>query len=87
MSYSFQLPEEEPICECRWDEVRQCMDRDDCHFHFDLTQDSAEVKEIEPDSAKSHQVDTPNVGKQGPAKAIRNRSDCHLAGRGLSGAG
>ena len=47
MSYSFRLPEEEPICECRRDEGRQRMDRDDCHFHCDLPEEPAEVGEIE----------------------------------------
>lgn len=45
MSYSLRLPEEEPTCECRWDEVHQRMDRDDCHFHFD--EEPTEVNEIE----------------------------------------
>jgi len=36
MSFSFGLPEEPPICECFYDEVRDAMDRDDCPFHCDV---------------------------------------------------
>lgn len=52
MSYSFRLPEEEPACECRWDEIRQRVDRDDCHFHFDLPEEQAEME------AGAQQIDT-----------------------------
>jgi hypothetical protein len=38
MSYSFRLPEEDPTCECRYDEVRDRMDRKDCLFHWDLVE-------------------------------------------------
>jgi hypothetical protein len=55
MSYSFQLPEEEPICECRWDEVHQRMDREDCPFHFDLPEGLGEVTEIDIEGAASLQ--------------------------------
>jgi hypothetical protein len=36
MSYSMRLAEEPPECECRYDEARDEMDRDDCPFHCDL---------------------------------------------------
>lgn len=39
MSYSFRLPEEDPVCECRYDEVHDRMDRDDCPFHCDMVDD------------------------------------------------
>ena len=52
MSYSFRIPEEDPICECRWDEARQRMDRDDCPFHVDLPDDPIELEEIAADSAE-----------------------------------
>lgn len=52
MSYSFRIPEEEPICECRWDEARQRMDREDCVFHANLPEEPAEVEEIEPSLAE-----------------------------------
>jgi hypothetical protein len=40
MSYSFRLPEEEPICECKYNEVHDRMDRDDCPFHCDMVENS-----------------------------------------------
>ena len=49
MSYSMLLPEEEPICECRYDEARDAMDRDDCPFHCDIVDeiDTAEDSTVE----------------------------------------
>lgn len=40
MSYSFRLPEEDPVCECKYDEVHDRMDREDCPFHCDMVDDS-----------------------------------------------
>ena len=46
MSFSFRLPEEDPVCECRYDEIRDRMDREDCPFHCDLVDaEPAEVLE------------------------------------------
>ena len=39
MSYSFRLPEEDPICECKYDEVHDRMDREDCPFHCEMADD------------------------------------------------
>jgi hypothetical protein len=36
MSFSFRLPEQDPVCECRYDEIRDRMDREDCPFHCDI---------------------------------------------------
>jgi hypothetical protein len=36
VSYSFREPESPPVCECKYDEARDEMDRDDCPFHCDL---------------------------------------------------
>ena len=36
MSFSFQLPEEDLVCECKYDEIRDRMDREDCPFHGDI---------------------------------------------------
>ena len=47
MSYSFRIPEEDPICECRWDEARQRMDREDCAFHANLPDDPEDVDGME----------------------------------------
>jgi hypothetical protein len=40
MSFSFRLPEEDPVCECKYDEVHDCMDREDCPFHCHLVEDT-----------------------------------------------
>ena len=42
MSYSFREPEWPAVCECKYDEARDEMDRDDCPFHCDATDASAE---------------------------------------------
>jgi hypothetical protein len=39
MSFSFRLPEEDPVCECRYDEIRDRMDREACPFHCDIVDD------------------------------------------------
>jgi hypothetical protein len=46
MSYSFRLPEEDSICECKYDEVRDRMDREDCPFHCDMADDSEPAHEF-----------------------------------------
>ena len=43
MSYSFLEPEWPAHCECRYDEARDEMDREDCPFHSDMTYKAAEV--------------------------------------------
>ena len=40
MSFSFRLPEEDPICECKYDEVHDRMDREDCAFHCNMVEDA-----------------------------------------------
>jgi hypothetical protein len=49
MSFSMLEPEEEPICECRYDEARDAMDREDCPFHCDIVDefDTAEAPPVE----------------------------------------
>ena len=49
MSFSMLEPEEEPVCECWYDEARDVMDREDCPFHCDLVDDTdtAEVPQAE----------------------------------------
>jgi len=44
MSFSFREPEEPCVCECKYDALRDRMDRDDCPFHCDLVDASAEVE-------------------------------------------
>ncbi len=52
MSFSMLEPEEEPICECRYDAARDEMDRDDCPFHCDLVDDSGAVVPVERKQSK-----------------------------------
>jgi hypothetical protein len=40
MSYSFREPEWPADCECKYDEARDEMDRDDCPLHCDQIKDS-----------------------------------------------
>jgi hypothetical protein len=40
MSFSFRLPEEDPMCECKYDEVHDRMDREDCAVHCDMIEDA-----------------------------------------------
>ena len=51
MSFSFRVPEEGPVCECKYDEAHDRMDRDDCHFHCNVADDS-EPAEVLPAERK-----------------------------------
>jgi hypothetical protein len=42
VSYSFREPEWPTFCECKYDEARDEMDREDCPFHCDPPDNSAE---------------------------------------------
>ena len=46
MSYSFRLPEEDLICECKYDEVHDRMDREDCPFHCEMADDPEPEREF-----------------------------------------
>lgn len=48
MSYSFQLPEDDPFCECKYDKVHDRMDREDCPYHCDTADDSEPAIERKP---------------------------------------
>jgi len=41
VSYSFREPEWPDVCECKYDETRDEMDREDCPFHSDLEDNTA----------------------------------------------
>jgi hypothetical protein len=41
MSFSFRLPEDDPVCQCKYDEAHDRMDKEDCAFHCDMVEDSA----------------------------------------------
>ena len=42
MSYSFLEPEWPAYCECRYDEARDEMDREDCPFHCDQVDETTQ---------------------------------------------
>jgi hypothetical protein len=44
MSYSFREPEEPAACECKYDAIRDGIDREDCPFHCELVDDPAEIE-------------------------------------------
>jgi hypothetical protein len=46
MSYSFQEPEWPAFCECKYDETRDEMDREDCLFHCCMTNDAPEEQPL-----------------------------------------
>ena len=47
MSFSFQEPDWPPVCECRYDEVRDEIDRGNCQLHCD----SEEVSQLPEEHA------------------------------------
>ena len=47
MSFGFQLPEEHPVCECKYDEAHDRMDREDCHFHSNEAEDPIVALQVE----------------------------------------
>ena len=51
MSYSMLEPEWPQVCECKYDEVRDRMDREDCPFHCDMV-DDPEPAEVLPAERK-----------------------------------
>ena len=57
MSYSFLEPEWPAVCECKYDEARDAMDREDCPFHFDLVDDKADEEAIAPRMMPARQGD------------------------------
>lgn len=44
MRWSVEEPEWRPVCECRYDEIRDEVFRGDCELHYDM------IEESEPDS-------------------------------------
>ena len=62
MSFSMLEPEEDPICECRYDEARDAMDREDCSFHCDSVDDMGTVE-------------APEAERKRPAPTLANRRE------------
>jgi hypothetical protein len=40
MSFSLRLPEDDLVCECKYDEIHDRMDREDCPFHCEIVEDT-----------------------------------------------
>jgi hypothetical protein len=68
MSYSFREPEEHEVCECKYDEIRDRMDRDDCPFHCDLVDDAPEM-EVPGPERKRPAVEVIGATVKQPGKA------------------
>jgi len=51
VSYSMREPEWPPVCECKYDEVNDTVDREDCLLHCDM-QDDPEPAEVLPAERK-----------------------------------
>jgi hypothetical protein len=44
LSYSFREPEEPAVCDCKYDEIQDRMEREDCLLHCDLLDDVPEIE-------------------------------------------
>jgi len=63
VSYSMQEPDWPPVCECKYDEVQDRVDREDCLLHCNMED------EISPPPAR-------HIAFKKPAKiAKRNKED------------
>ena len=67
MSYSMREPPWEPTCECKYDEARDEMDREDCPFHCDQIGDVPEV-ELQPVQRKLPMIE---IGVGAPIRTAR----------------
>jgi hypothetical protein len=67
VSYSMREPPWEPTCECKYDEARDEMDREDCPFHCDQTDDVREV-ELQPVQRKLPMIE---IGVGAPIRTAR----------------
>ena len=56
MSYSFREPEEPLVCVCKYDQIHDRMDREDCPFHCDIVDDPPEI-EVLPTERKRPMVE------------------------------
>jgi hypothetical protein len=68
MSFSFRLPEEDPVCECKYDETHDRTDREDCPFHCHMV--DAEPAELEADRKPPASI---GVSGQRLASALEDR--------------
>jgi hypothetical protein len=71
MSFRFRLPEEDPICECKYDEIHDRMDREDCPFHCDMEEDSEPAAALEADRKPPTSVGVAH--RQRVASGVANR--------------
>ena len=64
MSYSFREPEWPAVCECKYDEALDEMDRENCPFHCDLSAAPQAATRRRPEQRKR-----PSVTGDGTASA------------------
>jgi hypothetical protein len=64
VSYSLREPEEPATCECKYDEIHDWMDREDCPFHLDLDDARLDLEQL---CTKRKCADT-EKGTERPAK-------------------
>jgi hypothetical protein len=64
VSYSFREPDWPAFCECRYDEARDEMDREDCPFHCDIIYEAAKGPATRK---KPAQTDDADDGKRSAA--------------------
>jgi hypothetical protein len=54
MSYSMQEPDWPPVCECKYDEVHDTVDSEDCLLHFDMKEGTAPLpKKPQPQESRT----------------------------------
>ena len=64
MSYSFREPEEPASCECKYDEIRDRMDREDCPFHCELAEDAPEIEVLPVERKRPAVADAGESGER-----------------------
>ena len=60
MSYSFRIPEDDTVCECKYDPVLDRMDWDDCRFHCEIADAPAKAEAADRKQAASG-AEEPNL--------------------------
>lgn len=44
--FSFRLPEEDPVCECKYDEAHDRRNREDCPFHCGESMTNSQTQKL-----------------------------------------
>ena len=76
MSFSFRLPEDDPVCECKYDGIRDRMDREDCPLYCDLVEDTKPTGVSQGDRKPPKSVLLLSPGKGGnPTTGLNRRRE------------